>query len=478
MLFCTKISLMDYLYYGLLGLVIVILVFCGNSLYNLNILEKRSKESDDENQLVKIIHTKQLINTIIVLGFILCALLIYCLLKGSIYEGHFHEWSNLIVRWLHITFGIAWIGSSFYFISLENGLNRTKDLRDELAGNYWAVHGGGFYYLEKYKVAPKVIPKELHWFKYESYFTWVSGICLLFIVYYFNAKAMLIDPNICDLTPTQGIGLGIFSLFLGWVLYDRMCKSSLSKFPLAFALIGFIFAIEFAFVYSHIFTPRAAFMHFGALIGTIMTLNVFFVIIPSQKAMVQAAKDGTFLNPQLGKNAGLRSLHNNYFTLPVLFIMISNHFPSTFSHEYPWLILAGLSLGSAGIKHYLNLKEKGEQSIWVFPISVLLLLSVAFITSPKKGNSCSDSVSFKEIYPIIQSRCIQCHSASPTDKIFTVAPNGIMYDKPEDIKRLSDKILQRAVITKNMPQNNITNMTEDERDLIRCWIEQGSNIDN
>jgi uncharacterized membrane protein len=243
--------------------------------------------------------------------------------------------------------------------------------------------------LEKYKIAPKEIPKDLHWFKYEAYFTWLSGFSLLFIVYYFNAEAMLIDKNVLVIKPLDAIGLGIGSFLVGWLLYDRLCKSGLIQKPLAFVLIGFFILVGFAWLYTQLFSARAAYIHFGALIGTLMVANVFFVIIPSQKAMVRAGKEGKSLDPSLGKKALARSLHNNNFTLPVLVIMVSNHFPSAFGFQYPWLSSAIISLGAAGVKHWLNLKEKNQQSGWVMPISIVLLLAAAFITAPSKNpNAC------------------------------------------------------------------------------------------
>jgi uncharacterized membrane protein len=386
------------------------------------------------------------------------------------------EWMNLIVRLMHITFGIAWIGASFYFVFLENALNRTKDVRDELAGNLWAIHGGGFYYLEKYKVAPQQIPRHLHWFKYEAYFTWLSGFCLLFVVYYFNASAMLIDKNILDISPMAGIGIGVASFIVAWIVYDLLCKSPLIKKGTWFTLIGFIITVGFAYFYSRVFNSRAAYMHFGAMLGSIMAANVFFVIIPAQKAMVKAARERKPLDAQLGKNAGLRSLHNNYFTLPVLFVMISNHFPSTFGNEHSWMVLAIITLGTASVKHYLNLKEKGQLSVWVMPVAVLILLGAAFMTAPEKPGTCKSEVGFAEVNTIIQQRCVSCHSAKPTDDVYTAAPNGVIYDTPLDIVKLKDKIMQRVVITKTMPQNNKTNITQKERDLIRCWIDQGASL--
>lgn len=440
--------------------------------------QKAKNEQTESFWKEKLEWTKGYIYTALLFAIGLILLILYFALEGTSWEGHLREWLNLIVRWLHITFGIAWIGASFYFVFLENALNRTKGLRDELAGNLWAVHGGGFYYLEKYKLAPKEIPKDLHWFKYEAYFTWLSGFCLLCVVYYFNAKAFLIDPNVLDISSLTGIAIGVGSLIIGWVVYDILCKTAIAQKQVWFAFLGFLLSIGFAWFYCQVFSSRAAYIHFGALLGTLMAANVFFIIIPAQKQMVKAAKEGKPLDPRLGKNAGLRSLHNNYFTLPVLFVMISNHFPSTFGNEYPWAVLAGISLGSAGIKHYLNLKEQGRQSVWVMPISVLLLLAVAFVTAPPSNDgACDSTIPFAAVYPIITERCISCHSSQPTDDVWTSPPNGIVYDTPEDITKLTDKIMQRVVVTKTMPQNNKTGMTPEEREIIRCWIMQGASIE-
>lgn len=410
----------------------------------------------------------------IILTIIAIIASIYFMVKGTPWEGHLMEWLNIVVRVMHITFGIAWIGASFYFVFLENALNRKENIRDEIAGDLWAVHGGGFYYLEKYKVAPKQIPKNLHWFKYEAYFTWLSGFALLFIIYYFNASATMIDTNVLKLTPLAAISISIGSFIAAWLLYDLLCKSPLVKKGWLFTLIGIILLTGFAYFYSHVFNGRAAFIHFGAMIGSIMVANVFFVIIPSQKAMVNAAKKGMLPDPAKGKNALFRSLHNNYFTLPVLFVMVSNHFPSTFGNKYQWIVLAAITLGSAGIKHWLNLRERGQLSIWIMPASVIVLLAVAYVTAPHSSNVKCKEVSFAEVNNIITQRCISCHSSRPTDDMYTAPPNGVIYDTPEDIIKKKDAILQRVVVTKTMPQNNKTNMTLEERDLIRCWIEQGA----
>ncbi|TCJ19667.1 hypothetical protein EPD60_00405 [Flaviaesturariibacter flavus] len=396
------------------------------------------------------------------------------LVRDTPWEGHLMEWLNLVVRLMHITFGIAWIGASFYFVFLENALNRTRGLRDELAGNLWAVHGGGFYYLEKYKIAPKEIPRDLHWFKYEAYFTWLSGFSLLFVVYYFNARAFLIDKNVMDLSPLAAVSIGIGSFVVAWGIYHLLCKTPLVKKGPLFGLLGLLVATGFAWFYAHVFSGRAAFIHFGAMLGTLMAGNVFFIIIPAQKAMVQAAKRGLAPDPAKGKFAGLRSLHNNYFTLPVLFVMISNHFPSSFGHAQPWLVLMILTGGTAGVKHWLNLREKGQLNVWVLPVSALILLGAAFMTAPPKNpGECKGTATMAQVHAIVQQRCVQCHSAQPTDDVFTAPPNGVKYETPQDIIRLKDKIYQRVVVTKNMPQGNKTGMTEEERAVIRCWVEQG-----
>jgi uncharacterized membrane protein len=443
--------------------------------------EEEFKESERETTMEEDSMFESIVDTlggyIYAVGAVAAGLMLYgffLAVDGTPYEGHFREWLNLVVRLAHITFGIAWIGASFYFVFLENGLNRTKDIRDELAGNLWAVHGGGFYYLEKYKLAPKTIPKNLHWFKYEAYFTWISGMSLLFVVYYFNAKGFLIDPNVMDLSPAVAVSLGCSSLAIGWLLYAGLSSSPLAKNVPLFALVGLLILGGFAYFYCSVFSARAAFIHFGALLGTMMVGNVYFVIIPAQKEMVRCAKEGIPLDPSLGKNAGWRSFHNNYFTLPVLFIMISNHFPSTFGATYNWAVLMAITVGTAGIKHYLNLIEQKKSSTWVLPISIFILLMTAFVTGPEVSNGECKTVSFTQIYPIIQNRCVTCHSSRPTDDVWTAAPNGVMYDTPQQIVAKADLIMQRVVVTKNMPQNNKTNITPEERDLIRCWILQGA----
>lgn len=393
-------------------------------------------------------------------------------------ESHVFEWLNLIVRWAHVLFGIAWIGASFYFIFLENSLNRTENLRDELAGNLWAIHGGGFYYVEKFKSAPSVLPKHLHWFKYEAYFTWLTGILLLTLVYFMNAKAVMVDASVREISSTTAILIGIGTMVLGWFIYDWMCRTSLLQKKKLFAMIGFIIVVVISFFLSKMLSGRSAFILVGGLLGTVMAGNVFFCIIPSQKELVAAAKANRPVNPELGKIAGLRSLHNNYITLPVIFIMISNHFPATFGNKYNWAILAGLTIASVAVRHFINLYEKGIYAKWIIPFATIAILASVIVTAPKPRKAARDlqPVSFLQVQPIIQKRCTNCHSSKPIDDVNKVAPNGIMFDTPEEIKKHADRILVRAVQTKTMPQGNKTGITEEERELIGVWIEQGALI--
>lgn len=390
--------------------------------------------------------------------------------------AHVMDWLNLLVRWFHVVIGIAWIGASFYFIFLENSLNRTENLRDELAGNLWAVHGGGFYYLEKYKTAPKELPKTLHWFKYEAYFTWISGICLLFIVYYLNADSFMVDPSVADISPSTAVAIGIGTLLFGWLVYDGLCRSPLLAQKKLFALVGFGILVGISIFLTQYLSGRAAFMHVGALLGTIMAGNVFFVIIPAQKALVRAARAGKPVDPAIGKYAGLRSLHNNYTTLPVIFVMISNHFPSTFGSGLNWLVLAILMVGSVAVRHYINLHEQGKNLWWLLPVGAIAIFSAVIITAPKPAEppKPGEAVTFAQVEPIFKQRCQTCHSAHPTDDVFKAAPSGVMFETYEQCSSLKDKILNRVVHTRTMPQGNKTRITDEERDLIGRWIEGGA----
>ncbi|MGJ8662442.1 MAG: urate hydroxylase PuuD [Marinicella sp.] len=386
-------------------------------------------------------------------------------------EAHIIEWLNLSVRWIHIITGIAWIGASFYFIFLENNLNRTVNLRQELAGNLWAIHGGGFYYLEKYKHAPQTIPDHLHWFKYEAYFTWLSGVALMTIVYYFNAKVYMLDPTVSDLTSLQAIGLGVATLVLGWVVYDLLCKSKLVNKQKIFALLGLILVVALTYVLTQFISARAAYIHVGAMLGTLMVANVFFVIIPSQKTMVNAAIKGEINDPSLGEKALMRSIHNNYMTLPVLFIMISNHFPSTFGNTHSWLILAILILIGVMVRHWFNLKGKGQKNMWLLPLAALAMVGLVILTKPNTDMNATDqTVTDSQVMRMMEKHCQSCHASQPTSEVFTTAPKDMILESVDQLVIHAESIRAQAINAKIMPLGNTTLMTDEERQKLNQWL--------
>ncbi|MES2048395.1 MAG: urate hydroxylase PuuD [Pseudomonadota bacterium] len=395
------------------------------------------------------------------------------------------EWLNLLVRWLHLITGIAWIGASFYFVWLDNNIRPPKpgsDLANKgVSGELWAVHGGGFYNPQKYLVAPKELPEELHWFKWEAYWTWISGFSLLFIVYYFNAQAMMIDKSVADLTSWQAIGVGLGTLVLGWTFYDLLCRSPLGKREGTFGMVMFVFIVAMAYALSKLLSGRAAYIHVGAMIGTMMVGNVLMLIIPGQRKLVEAMQQGKSPDPIHGQKAKQRSVHNNYFTLPVLFIMISNHYAMTYSHGYNWLVLAGIIAAGVLIRHFFNLRHKGITN-WAYPAAgVALLAVVAIAIAPKPpvkhvatAGVASTVAQFEKVQGIINQRCVSCHSAQPTQPGFAAAPAGIMLYTPELIKQNAARAYQRSVVLKDMPLANLTQITEDERATIAAWYEAGA----
>ncbi len=385
-------------------------------------------------------------------------------------EAHISEWLNLLVRWIHFIVGVAWIGASFYFNWLENHLNRKKPQEEGIDGHLWAVHGGGFYYLKKFENAPSQLPETLHWFKWEAYMTWVSGITLLTVVYYYNAKAMMIDPSVYDLSPMAAILIGIGSGIVSWFVYDILCKSPLKKKPLLLGVIIFAYLSGLAFFLSHFLSPRAAYIHVGAAIGTIMAANVFFVIIPAQKELVKALTEKRTPDPRFGQNGLLRSRHNNYLTLPVLFIMISNHFPSTYGNPYNWLVLIAIAVIGILVRHYYNVRHLNKKAIWMLPTALFgfILIVLATMPAPQKALVEADRISTAQIMPIIQQRCISCHSSKPTQPGFATPPAGLAYDKAGVLENNADKVFLQ-VSQKIMPLGNLTKMTDSEREQISRW---------
>jgi uncharacterized membrane protein len=395
------------------------------------------------------------------------------------------EWMNLLVRWLHIITGIAWIGASFYFVWLDNSLKPPAPggelAKKGVAGELWAVHGGGFYNPQKYMLAPAELPADLHWFKWEAYSTWLSGFALLIIVYWLNAQAMMVDRTVADLSSWQAVGIGLGSLVAGWVVYDLLCRSKLGKHDLAFGAVVFALLVGATWVLSHFLSGRAAYIHVGAMIGTIMVANVAMVIIPGQRKMVNAMIAGEKPDPIYGIRGKQRSVHNNYFTLPVLFIMISNHFAMTYRHEHAWAVLAGIMLAGVFIRHFFNLRHKGRIE-WKYPAAgVVMLLLVAIAIAPKPpastqaaGANANAGAQFAQVQGIIQQRCVSCHAAHPSQPGFATAPAGVMLDEAHGISQNAQRIYQQAVQLKAMPLANMTNMTDAERAKLAAWFEGGA----
>ncbi|MGS0742208.1 urate hydroxylase PuuD [Glaciimonas sp. GG7] len=410
----------------------------------------------------------------------------------SILVSYGVEWLNLLVRWLHLITGIAWIGASFYFVWLDNSIRPPKpgsDLANKgVSGELWAVHGGGFYNPQKYLVAPAELPQELHWFKWEAYATWMSGFAMLFIVYYFNASAMMINKEVADLSAWQAIGVGLGTLVIGWTFYDLLCRSPLGKRNGLFGIVMYLFIVAAAYVLSHLLSGRAAYIHVGAMIGTMMVGNVLMVIIPGQRKLVEAMRLGKSPDPMYGKKAKQRSVHNNYFTLPVLFIMISNHYAMTYSHAYNWLILAAIIAAGVLIRHFFNLRHAGRVS-WGYPaagLALLIAVAVAIAPRPIKAPAVVDGAvnaavasnapvaDMEHIQSIITARCVECHAAKPTQPGFASAPAGVMLESPDMIRQNAFRIYQQAVQLKAMPLANMTKITDDERALIGAWYQAGA----
>jgi uncharacterized membrane protein len=391
-------------------------------------------------------------------------------------ENHLIQILALLVRMLHFVTGVAWIGASFYFNWLENALER-QNQRDEIAGSVWAIHGGGFYYLEKYKLAPKKLPPLLHWFKWEAYTTWMSGFALLIIVYYLQAQSYLSIPGDTRFSSGALIGVGLATIAGGWIFYDQLCKSPIGRDNRLVSIIVFGATLALAYGLSNIMNPRAMFMHIGAMLGTCMAANVFFVIIPSQKNLVDAASRSQTPDANKAKNALQRSRHNNYLTLPVLFVMISNHFPFTYSHPLGWMILGMLGLSGALIRHWFNLKGKGVRNPWLLPLSAGLIAVVAVMTAPRNlaHGTANQQVSDESVQAIIQQRCVSCHSTMPSDDVFTVAPAGLVLENYQQSLSAIDRIYERAIASDSMPFANKTGMTSEERALLNQWYLQVKN---
>jgi uncharacterized membrane protein len=386
------------------------------------------------------------------------------------------EWLNLVVRWAHVIAAIMWIGDSFLFMWLDSQLRKPdRPLEGEVVGELWMAHSGGFYEVVKRK-SLQALPPQLHWFKWESYSTWISGFLLLIIVYYLGDRAMLVDES-SPLSHGQAVHISIGMLVGSVILYDLLCRTPLIRDNRVFGAVGFVLITAAAYGITQVFSARASFLQLGAMLGTIMASNVFFRIIPAQKHMLAATREGRPVDTSYGARAKQRSTHNHYLTLPVLFTMVSNHFPVLYGHSEPWAVLALLFLAGAGVKYIMNFRTRTHPV--VLAGTVMTLAAVAVMTAPKSleidpALAAGPKVSFATAQAIVQTRCVTCHAEKPTNPSFTAPPGGVMLDTPERLRAYAQRIFVRAVQTHTMPLGNMTFMNDQERKLLGAWIAQGA----
>ncbi len=389
-------------------------------------------------------------------------------------------WLDLVFRWFHVTAAIVWIGTSFYFVALDNHLRPPEEEGDRergVGGESWEIHGGGFYRVEKFRVAPHTLPEPLHWYKWEAYWTWISGFALFVVLYYLQAHTSLIDPAVADLSTAEAVGSSVGLLAAAWVVYDVLCRTVGRRSELALGLVVLGLVTATAYGVTHLFAPRAAYLQVGAMLGTIMVANVFFVIIPAHRELVRAKEAGREPDPAANARGKQRSIHNNYFTLPVLFSMLAGHFPFTYGHGHSWAILVCLMVIGAWIRLYFNLRH-AEKTLWWIPVTAAAgIAGIAIWIRPASTPAATGpAVTFAEIAPIVEDRCAVCHSERPKSPQFTTAPKGIRFDTPQEIASQSAAILTVAVESRVMPLGNLTHMTNAERRLLGAWIRQGAKI--
>lgn len=389
-----------------------------------------------------------------------------------------HEWLNLLVRWAHVVAAIMWIGDSFLFMWLDSQLRKgDRDLPGDVVGELWMAHSGGFYEVVKRR-SLDALPAKLHWFKWESYTTWITGFLLLVIVYYLGGRAMLTDAG-SPLSHASAVGLSLGLIAGAVVVYDLLCRTPIARDGRVFGVVGLGLTVAAAWWISRVFTPRAAFLQVGAMLGTVMASNVFFRIIPAQRHMLAATAEGRPVDTSYGARAKQRSTHNHYLTLPVLFTMLSNHFPALYGSPRPWAVLGLLLVAGAGAKHVMNLRARAHPA--VLAGTAAALAGVAILTSPRAmaidpALAEGPPVSFATAQTIVQLRCVTCHAEAPTNPSFTSPPLGVMLDTPERLQDYAERALVRSVLTKTMPLGNLTQMTDDERRLLGAWIAQGADI--
>lgn len=391
-------------------------------------------------------------------------------------EAYAGEWLQLLIRWVHLITGIAWIGASFYFVFLDNSLlppAKKEDADAGIGGELWAIHGGGFYHAQKFRVAPATLPEPLHWFKWEAYWTWMSGFALFAVMYYAHADVYMIDKSVADLAPWQAVALSVALLVAGWVFYDQLCKRAGLDHEGFVAGAMIVFFALVAWGLSHAFSGRAMFIQVGAMMGTIMAANVAHIIIPSQRKLVEAAQLGVAPDPVYGLRGKQRSVHNNYFTLPVLFIMISNHYPITFGQPHAWLVLIAILLLAAWVRHFFNLRHKGR-TVWAIPVTAACAAALLAVAIAPRPPDVARSFTFADVQRIVAVRCAVCHAERPTQAGFNTAPKGLLLETPAQIAANAPKINEQAVVTKTMPIANLTQMTDAERAILGAWIAAGA----
>jgi len=382
-------------------------------------------------------------------------------------EAYLLDWLTLLARWAHIVVGIAWIGASFYFIWLDNHLEPAKDA--SFAGELYAIHGGGFYRAQKYQLAPSELPKRMHWFKWEAYWTWITGFALLVLVYYVNADFYLIDPAVMKLTTSAAIGIGLGSLVLGLAVYEGLCRSPLADHELFFSVVLLVLFALAAWGLTQVFSGRGAFIHFGAILGTIMAANVAHVIIPGQRELVRAKQERREPDPKYGLVGKQRSVHNTYFTLPVIFTMIAGHHAMTFGHSWNWLVLIAMALAGALVRLWFVARHKGPAPAWTLVLGLLLVGVVIVMLSPRPQATLA-AAKFSEVQQVLDARCLGCHAEKPSFPGLAEAPKGVKLDTPERILALRPQIHQQTVLSRAMPPGNITAMTDEERALLDRWV--------
>jgi uncharacterized membrane protein len=388
------------------------------------------------------------------------------------------EWLSLVIRWLHVIAGIAWIGSSFYFIHLDLSLKHRASLPHGVKGDAWQVHGGGFYHMVKYLVAPSQMPDDLTWFKWEAYTTWLSGVALLAIVYYVAADFFLIDKSVLDMSAGAAVAVSFASVALAWLVYEGLCRSALGRHEIALALVGYAFLVLFTYAFTHIFSGRGAFVQIGALIGTIMVANVFVIIIPNQKKTVAALIAGREPQAVWGEQGKQRSVHNNYLTLPVVFLMISNHYPLLYATRFNWLIVAIVLVIGPVIRHFFNARHEGKGSPWwTWGVAAAGMIAIAFLSAAGPRDAATGALpaapTFAEVEDIVVSRCSMCHASEPVWAGLAGPPKGVVLDTGERIRAHARLIDLNAVRSHAMPPGNVTEMTSEERRILAAWMAAG-----